>query len=97
MAFLNRVGNGASMTNSIDLVCNSVSIINPDGSLQPVSANNPVFTGTITGVDNVSVAQLALHQSEIDALATSTNTNTNSINNIKSTLTTNLISLNNLS
>jgi hypothetical protein len=68
MAFLNKIGNGASMTNSIDLVCNSISVINLDGSLQSVSANNPVFTGTITGVDNVSVSQLALHQAEIDAL-----------------------------
>jgi hypothetical protein len=61
MAFLNRLGSGANMTGSLDIVANSISVINPDGSLQSVSANNPVFTGTITGVDNVSVSQLALH------------------------------------
>ena len=66
MSFLNRVGNGASMTNSIDIVANSISIINPDGSLQSLTSANPVFTGTITGVDTNSVAQLAYQQSEIN-------------------------------
>ena len=82
MSFINKQGSGANMTGSLDIVANSISIINPDGTLQTVSANNPTFTGTITGVDNVSVAQLAVHQTQIDALATSTNTNTNSKNNI---------------
>ena len=91
MSFLNKLGSGANMTGSLDVVAHSISLINPDGSLQSTSANNPVFTGVITGVDTASVAQLALHQSQINTLATSTNTNTNSINNINSTLTTNLL------
>ena len=42
MAFLNKFGNGASMTNSIDVVCNSISLIGPDGTLTK-------FTGSASG------------------------------------------------
>jgi len=72
MSFLNKVGNGASMTNSIDLVCNSISLLQADGSLQPLAmcvtvapVNAPTFTGTVGGIDSTSVAELALHTSEI--------------------------------
>ena len=68
MYCLNKDGNGACMTNSIDLICNSISLIQPDGSIQP-------FTGTVGGIDAASVAQLALHTSQIAQ-------NTNSISSL---------------
>ena len=40
---LNRVGNGASMTNRIDIVANSICLVAPDGSLQP-------FSGSANGI-----------------------------------------------
>ena len=72
MSFLNKAGNGASMTNSIDLVCNSISLLQPDGSLQLLTlggtvapVNAPTFTGTVGGIDSASVVELALHTSQI--------------------------------
>ena len=45
------------MTNSVDIVANSISLIQPDGSLQTLTiggtiapVNDPIFTGTVQGV-----------------------------------------------
>ena len=69
MSFWNRVGNGASMSNSVDIVANSISLIQPDGSLQTLTiggtvapVNAPTFTGTVGGIYAASVAELALHK-----------------------------------
>ena len=56
MTFYNKQG-VCSMTNSVDIVANSISLIQPDGSLQTLTiggtiapVNDPIFTGTVQGV-----------------------------------------------
>ena len=56
MAFYNKKGS-SNMTNSLDIVANSYSVIQPDGSLLPLTiggtiapVNNPTFTVTVAGV-----------------------------------------------
>ena len=56
MTFYNKQGD-CSMTNSIDIIANSISLIQPDGTLQALTVggtiapvNNPSFTGTVGGV-----------------------------------------------
>ena len=62
MSFSNSQGSGANMTGSVDIVANSISIINSDGTLSAftgsggggggggsvANTNNPIFTGTVT-------------------------------------------------
>ena len=68
MAFSNASSNGASITNSRDLVCNSISLTNPDGSLTSLTlggtvapATNPNFQGSVAGVtkDMVGLGNVA--------------------------------------
>ena len=61
MAFLNKVGQ-CNMTGSVDVVANSISLINPDGTIQQLTlggtvapVNNPSFSGTVQGVTKESV------------------------------------------
>ena len=61
MAFLNKVGQ-CNMTGSVDVVANSISLLNPDGTLQKLTlggtvapVNNPSFSGTVQGVTKESV------------------------------------------
>jgi hypothetical protein len=66
MAFYNKKGS-CNMTNSLDIVANSISLIQPDGSLQTLTiggtiapVNNPTFTGTVAGVtaDSIGLGQV---------------------------------------
>ena len=61
MAFYNKKGS-SNMTNSLDIVANSFSLIRADGSLQPLiigstiaPVNDPTFTGTVAGVSANSI------------------------------------------
>ena len=111
MSFLNRVGNGASMTNSIDIVAHSISLIQPDGSLQTLTlggtiapVNAPTFTGAVGGIDAASVAELALHKSQIaqnanaiSSLGTATNNTFTSHLNLINGHTANITNINSTS
>ena len=52
MAFLNKVGS-CNMIGSLDIVANSISLIQPDGSLQVLSLG-----GTVPPVNNQHVQDL---------------------------------------
>ena len=61
MTFYNKQGN-CNMTNSVDIIANSISLVQPDGTLQTLSiggtiapVNNPTFTGTVQGVTAASI------------------------------------------
>ena len=66
MTFYNKHG-ACNMTNSIDIIANSISLIQPDGTLQTLTiggtiapVNNPTFTGTVAGVtaDSIGLGQV---------------------------------------
>ena len=61
MAFLNKIGQ-CNMTGSVDVVANSISLINPDGTLQKLTLGettapvyHPSLQGTVQGVTKDSV------------------------------------------
>ena len=61
MTFYNKQGN-CNMTNSVDIIANSISLVQPDGTLQTLTiggtiapVNNPTFTGTVAGVSKEQI------------------------------------------
>ena len=61
MTFYNKQGD-CSQTNSVDIIANSISLIQPDGSLQTLTiggtiapVNDPIFTGTVQGVTKAQI------------------------------------------
>ena len=61
MTFLNKKGS-SNMTNAVDIIAHSISLVQPDGSLQTLTiggtiapVNNPTFTGTVAGVSANSI------------------------------------------
>ena len=61
MTFLNRHGS-SNMTNSVDIIANSISLILPDGTIQSLTiggsiapVNNPAFTGNVQGVSKEQI------------------------------------------
>ena len=61
MTFYNKQGD-CSQTNSVDIIANSISLIQPDGSLQTLTiggtiapVNDPIFTGTVQGVTKTQI------------------------------------------
>ena len=53
--FMNSYSTGASLTNSLDIVANSVSLINPDGTLTGIRGDGGVLTipGLIVAADEI--------------------------------------------
>ena len=56
MTFYNKRGS-SNMTNAVDIIANSISLVQPDGTLQTLTiggsiapVNNPTFTGNVQGV-----------------------------------------------
>ena len=61
MTFYNKKGS-SNMTNAVDIIANSISLVQPDGSLQTLTiggtiapVNNPTFTGTVAGVSKQQI------------------------------------------
>lgn len=61
MTFYNKKGS-SNMTNAVDIIANSISLVQPDGSLQTLTiggtiapVNNPTFTGTVAGFSANSI------------------------------------------
>jgi hypothetical protein len=85
----NRLGSGANMTGSLDLVCNSISLIQPDGTLQALTlggtiapVNNPNLTGNVAVNNNVSVdAEGDVFANSFNARHDITYNNTSSLTN----------------
>ena len=104
MAFYKKKGS-SNMTNSLDIVANSFSLIRADGSLQPLTiggtiapVNNPTFTGTVAGVtaDSIGLGQVD-NTSDIDkpvSIATQAALNT-VVSNTSATFASHLSLINN--
>ena len=89
MTFYNKQGS-CNMTNAVDIVANSISLIQPDGTLQSLTGGG----GTTAPVQGVSAASIGLDQvnntSDINKpISTATQNEINTLKaNTNATLTT---------